>query len=124
MRKFLIFLFSIFYFLFISTAIPCYADVKIEDYFGPAKTFPTLGSLISALLPNVFIIAGVLLFILLIFGGLSVIISAGKGDSEGAGKGKNMVTWAIIGFILIFASFWIIQIISYITGIDFLKPPV
>ena len=98
---------------------PVFAQVDINNVFkGP---FTDLGTLISALLPNILTLAGVILLFLLIFGGFSYIINAGKGDSQGAGKGKDMITWAIVGFILIFAAYWIMEIISYITGIQFFK---
>lgn len=117
-KCYLLFLLSVICYLLSSP--PVFAQVDIKTQFG--SPFTDLGSLISTLLPNIFIIAGVIFFVLLIFGGLSFIINAGKGESEAAGKGKNMITWAIIGFILIFASIWIIQIVGFITGIDFLKP--
>ncbi len=84
--------------------------------------FPTLGSLISTLLPNVYMIAGVILFILLIFGGFTYIVSAGQQKPEGVQQGKNAITVALIGFFLIFASWWIIQIIEVITGIEIFEP--
>lgn len=99
-------------------ASPAFADVDISTTYPTAGTFGSIGSLISALLPNIFMIAGVIFVILLIFGGFSVIMNAGKGDSKGTSKGKEMITWAMVGFILIFAAYWIIEIISYITGIN------
>ena len=84
--------------------------------------FPTLGSLISTLLPNVYMIAGVILFILLIFGGFTYIVSAGQQKPEGVQQGKNAIGAALIGFLLIFASWWIIQIVEVITGIEIFEP--
>jgi hypothetical protein len=43
-----------------------------------------------------------------------VIKSAG---SEGKGKGKDAITNALVGFIIIFSAYWIIQAIEIITGI-------
>lgn len=82
----------------------------------------TLGEIISNILPNIYILAGVILFFLLIGGGLMFIFSAGREDPEGAGKGKQAITAALLGFLIIFASYWIIQIIEVITGVDILKP--
>lgn len=82
--------------------------------------YNTLGSFISAILPNIYVISGVILFFLLIFGGFSYIVSAGKGDQEGAKKGQQTITGALLGFLLIFASWWIMEIIKIITGIDIL----
>lgn len=95
--------------------------VNIADYFEPAQKFSTFANLVSVLLPNLYLLSGVIFLVLLIFGGLSLIMGAGGGDPQKAGQGKKAVTTAIIGFLLIFASWWIIQIIEVITGIDILK---
>ena len=68
-------------------------------------------------------IAGILLFILLIFGGLGVIMGSGGSDPKKAEQGKQAVTMALIGFGLIFISFWIVQIVGAITGIEFFNNP-
>lgn len=95
--------------------------VDIAPLFPPATTFPTLGGLVNVLIKNIMVLAGVLLFLLLIFGGLKFIISAGGGDEQGVSKAKNAITAAIIGFALIFAAYWIVQIIAYITGVSGVK---
>jgi len=82
----------------------------------------TLGDLVSNILPNVYILAGVILFFLMIAGGLVFIFSAGQNDPEGAGRGKKAITAALIGFLIIFASYWIIEIVEVITGINILEP--
>lgn len=87
-----------------------------------APQFSTPGTIISVVLKNVYMVAGVLLLFLLIFGGLSIIMSAGGGDPKKAAQGKKAASSAVIGFLLIFASYWIIQIIEYITGLNILNP--
>lgn len=94
--------------------------VPISDPFGPADTFSDIGSLVSVILFNVYVVAGVILLFLLVFGGIQIIASAGSGNPEGAAKGKSAVTAAVIGFLIIFGSYWIIQIIEVLTGIDIL----
>jgi hypothetical protein len=98
-------------------------QVPIGTYYTPANKFPTISSLINVILPNVYIIAGVLLFILLIFGGLGVIMGAGGSDPKKTEQGKQAVTMAIVGFGIIFISFWVIQLIGAITGINFFNNP-
>ena len=87
-----------------------------------AERFPDLGKLISTILPNIYVLAGIILFLLLIAGGYGIIAGAGAGDSGQVGKGQKAVTAAIIGFIIIFASYWIIQIIEVVTGMEILEP--
>ncbi len=75
-----------------------------------------LASFISPLIQDVFVLAGVVLVLLLIFGGVTYIMNAGSGDKEGMEKGMNALTSALLGFVIIFVAYWIIVIIEYITG--------
>jgi hypothetical protein len=96
-------------------------EVDIQSTYLGDHAVSKIGSFnefISAVLPNVYTITGVLLLIYAVVGGFMVIASAG---TEDAGKGKQMITNAIMGFIIIFASYWIIQIIEIITGITILS---
>ncbi|KKS97888.1 MAG: hypothetical protein UV73_C0004G0030 [Candidatus Gottesmanbacteria bacterium GW2011_GWA2_43_14] len=91
------------------------AQVSIAEKYPPAKNFPTLASIISSFLPNLLIIAGVIFFILTIVAGFVVISTAGQGDPHGAERAKSFLTYSVIGLFLIFASYWILQIINYIS---------
>lgn len=88
------------------------------------KGFSDLGELISALLPNVYVIAGIICLFLLIFGGIAFILQAGRGETDEASNAKKAIGAAVLGFLVIFASYWIIQIIEYLLGIKILKPNV
>ena len=81
-----------------------------------------IGGIISTLLQNVYVLAGILLFILLIVGGLSFIMGAGEDNPEKAKRGKQAITAALIGFVIIFCSYWIIKIIEIMTGVSILNP--
>jgi len=81
-----------------------------------------IGGIISTLLQNIYVLAGILLFVLLIVGGLSFIMGAGEDNPEKAKKGKQAITAALIGFMVIFCSYWIIKIIEIITGLNILAP--
>lgn len=94
---------------------------KFNSPFG--KTGGGLGSLVSIILSNALIIAGVILLILLILGGFSIIMGAGQSDPQRVEQGKKAATAAIIGFIIIFAAYWIIQIVELVTGIQILNNP-
>jgi len=96
--------------------------LKPNQAITNAPQFQTPGALISIILRNVYTIAGVSLLFLLIFGGFSIILGAGGGDPKKAGQGQKAVTAAIAGFLIIFASYWIIQIIETITGVKILNP--
>ena len=76
--------------------------------------------LISLILPNAYILAGIILFLYLVFGGFMVVTSAG--NPQNAQQGQKIIMNAIIGFIIIIASYWIIQLIEALTGIRLLDP--
>jgi hypothetical protein len=77
--------------------------------------FDSIGSLVSVIVQNAFMVAGVIAFVLLVVGGFGIIASAG-GDSKSLEKGKQAITGAAIGLIVIIGSFWIIQILEVLTG--------
>ena len=80
-----------------------------------------IGGIISTLLQNIYVLAGILLFVLLIVGGLSFIMGAGADNPEKAKRGKQAITAALIGFAVIFCSYWIIRIIEIMTGMIILN---
>ena len=94
----------------------CY---QISEGNSVQSVFPDLATLVSTLLPNLLILAAVILFFLLVFGGFTIV--SGGGNAEQVEKGKQTITGAIIGFIVIFASYWVIQLIEMITGIQILN---
>ena len=88
---------------------------------GQAYPFRSIWGLISTILPNLYMAAGLILLFFLIFGGVMVILGAGKGESQQAEQGKKIVTRTLIGFLIIFLSYWIIRIIEIITGVKILS---
>lgn len=97
--------------------------VNIGEEFGsPFGREYGLADLVSIILSNALVVAGIILLFLLIFGGISMIVGAGQDNPEQAAKGRQAATSAVIGFIIIFAAYWIIQIIETITGLQILKP--
>jgi hypothetical protein len=61
------------------------------------------------------VLAGVIAFFLLILGGFGMIIGAG-GDPKKMEQSKQTITGAVLGFIIIIGSFWIIQVLEILTG--------
>ena len=81
----------------------------------PRKADLTLGTIVSSLLPYLFVIAGLILLLYLIWGGFSLMTSAGDPKKVESAKGK--VTNAVIGFIIIFVSYWLVQILQVVFGL-------
>lgn len=87
----------------------------IEPPTGFEFTGGSIGEVISALLPIIFSIAGLLLFGLLIWGGFELLTSAG--DPKKVESAKSRLTSAIAGFVIIFIAYWLIQILEVVFGI-------
>lgn len=85
-------------------------------------TYPNVSVLISIILKNSFAVISIILLIILIFGGITFIMSAGSSDSKKAQQSKSAMTNAIIGFAIVFCAYFIIQIIQIITGLNILNP--
>lgn len=98
-----------------------FAQEQLQN-LAPNPGLTSFGPLISALVRNAFILAGLISLFLLIFGGFQVIVAAG--DAKKAEQGKAAITGAVVGLLVVFGSFWIVQIIQVVTGINILSPGV
>jgi len=115
--------------MFFKTTIACLAaPVDIGEQFlfkgdvGIAHVFNSVSSLVNVLIPNIFVVTGLLFLVLLIFAGFGIIVSAGSGDTEGSKKAKSAATAAAIGLALVFCSYWLIQIVEFVTGFKIFSP--
>lgn len=81
-----------------------------------------IADFVSTILFNAVAIAGVILFILIIYGGITLTAGAGSGNKEDIAKGQKAVTNALFGFLIIFISYWIIVILERIFSIRILYP--
>ena len=62
--------------------------------------------------------AGLVLLLMLIVGGIGLMTSGGNPDKMKAGYGK--ITSALIGFLIVFVSYMVVQIVERIFGVDIL----
>ncbi len=76
----------------------------------------TLGSILSRAITFVFIFAGFGLFIMLLAGGFTFLTSAG--DPKQLEKGQQQLTNALLGFLIIFVAYWLVQALGYILGVN------
>lgn len=111
---FVIFIFT-FYILHFPT--PAYADVKIGEFFGYGG-IESLGKGTSQLVMPTFSLAAVIIVIYFLVGAYKYLTSGGnKEEVEGA---RQMITHAIIGFILLMFAFLILQfLMSRLFGTTF-----
>jgi len=98
--------------------------VVIGDAYNAPIRAGDPGPIISNLISVVFVVAGVYILFMFIFAGLGMIKSAGSGSPEDAAKAKRTLTYTLIGFTVVFTSYWIVRFIEVITGIDFITNPV
>ena len=82
----------------------------------PGVTFTNIGEIIAKSLSLIFLFAGTGLLLMLLSGGFTFLTSAG--DPKMLEKGKATITNSLIGFVIIFASFWIVQALGIVFGID------
>ena len=85
------------------------------------QTYTGFGQIVNAILKNSLTIAGIIFLALLIFGGISMIASAGSSDSKKSAQAKQAVTSAAIGLLVVVSAYFIIQIIETITGLNILN---
>lgn len=78
----------------------------------------TLADIVNTIVPLIFVIAGITLFIMLIAGGLTIFTSAGNPEKMKQGQGR--IVSALVGLIIIFAAYWIVQLVEYSLGLSLL----
>lgn len=83
---------------------------------GTYGRFITPGGIISTAMPYVFGLAGTVLFVMIVWGALEIML--GATDAKKADSGKQRITAAIVGFLILFSAFWIGQIVQIIFGIN------
>lgn len=85
------------------------------DIEAPDGFFTDIGAAINAILTFVFVIAVLLVFLYIVWGGITWITSGGdKGKTEEA---RNRITAAVVGLIILLASFAILQLVlRFFTG--------
>lgn len=76
----------------------------------------TPGGIISRALEFIFPLAGLVLFVMIVWGGFEMLSTAASKKSMDAGRQR--ITYAIIGYILLFASYWIIRIMEMMFGVN------
>lgn len=81
------------------------------------------GPIISNLISVVLVVSGIIIVFAFIFGGISMIAGAGTRNPESIAKGKRAIVYALIGFLVVFTSYWVIQFIELVADSDFITNP-
>jgi preprotein translocase subunit YajC len=94
-----------------------------NQYLGSTGHFlytPTgMGKLVSILVSNSITIAGVVLIFLLIYGGRQM--QSNWENPEAVKEGQKIITYSLLGFIIVVAAYFLIKIIESSTGVAILN---
>ncbi len=82
---------------------------------GSTKNFSTPGSFITEALKFAFPAAGIILFVMILWGGFEMI--AGATSAKGKDAGRQRITAAVIGFMLLFVSYWLMRLLGFVFGV-------
>ncbi|PWU23752.1 hypothetical protein C5B42_01855 [Candidatus Cerribacteria bacterium 'Amazon FNV 2010 28 9'] len=82
---------------------------------GDVGKYNQVKDFLQLILPNAFVLAGFILLLYLVFGGVMIISSAG--NPKATEKGTQAITGAILGFVVIFVAYWLVRLVELITGV-------
>jgi hypothetical protein len=83
---------------------------KLQDLTG-------IAALVSFFVKSVLVVAGIVLLFMFLLGGFGMIAGAGKGDPKQLEQARQTMTSAILGFVIVFLSYWIVKLILGIFGL-------
>ena len=73
-----------------------------------------IGAILSNAIPLVIGLAGLGLLLMIISAGYTFMTSAG--DAKKMEQGKQQLTFAIVGFLIVFGAYWLVQILGIMFG--------
>ncbi len=111
MKKFLLFLSSIFYLL---SSTPIYADLG-PDAAGKQELVDLFTRIINLAVEAAFMV----LLIMLIYAGIRFLTSGGEPKSIAAAS--TTITWALLGIIFMAIAWLLLKLIADFTGVDVTK---
>jgi low temperature requirement protein LtrA len=76
------------------------------------STYKNPTDLVNVLVNNLMVVGGIILFLMILLAGFKFLQDTTKGKEEAA----KILKTALVGFILMFSAFWIVQIIQVMTG--------
>jgi hypothetical protein len=88
--------------------------LKLNDSSAVYTKYTSISGLVKLIVDNLFVVAGVALFIMIMIGGFQYIAKGKKGVEEASG----IWTRAIVGIIIMICAYWIVKLIALATGAD------
>ena len=90
-------------------------DISNREIFPPAK-FDSIASILNLIMPLFIGGAGLVFFITLLIGALTIITAGG--NSERFQTGRKKITFSIMGLIMVISSYFIVKLIEIVFGLD------
>lgn len=84
----------------------------------PGFQVTDVGTIISGAVGTAFIVAGLIMFGLFVFGGIRMITASG--DKSQSQQGREAITGAALGFAIVAAAFALVLLLQYIFGYNVL----
>jgi len=81
---------------------------------APPATFSDFEGMFQGIVASLLSLAGIVFFVMLVFGGFKYILSGGNPDA--AAGARRTLTYAIFGLVLVASAYLILVIIQEITG--------
>ena len=79
----------------------------------------TFSKILSFVIQGIFVVAGLIAFILLVVGGIRWITSGG--DKEKTAKAQSTIPAAVVGLLIVFAAWAIIRLVEAVFGVNIIN---
>ena len=94
-----------------------YLAIKIDsNNFAPAGKFADIPSIVNAILPNILLLAGMILLTTFIYAGFKFLASGE--NMEEVAKAKTLFATSAAGIAIIFGSYFLVKIIGSLLNIN------
>lgn len=91
--------------------IPLGDCLKLSDDSKINATYTTPAFLVNLIVRNLFVFAGVVMFFMILLAGFKFV----TGGKKGLDDAKQIMTATLVGFLLMFSAYWIVQIVKIVT---------
>lgn len=88
--------------------------LKLSNSTSVKDVYDSPAFLVNLLVRNAFVFAGIIIFLMILYAGFRFISNGTKGKEEA----KGILTACAVGLAIMFAAYWVVQIMKVITGVD------
>lgn len=94
----------------------CFTLGDRNTTINQVDAYKTPAGLVNLIVSNLFVVAGIFIFLAFIVAGFKFV----AGGKSGAEESNKIATTAVTGFVIMFSAYWIVKIIEQITGANIL----